>query len=228
MRIIYITVRTNRIPSFLVNGPPTGKTMTENIVKHPKFLSNPQTAKEYTSRARWKHKREDYRGAVEDYTMAISLKPESADLYYDRAGSKKFSKDYQGAVEDYTKVLELDPEDEVLCVGHNLTISSRGSAKYSLGDYQGAIEDYTKCLDLDPYSYSTYCARGQAKCELVDKEGAAHDWKKALELLEAEKKECFQWRPGTGYDEESGLGWSDSDEFFYNKLIYFIHLADKM
>lgn len=57
---------------------------------------NKNTAQEYEASGLAKYKREDYNGAIADYTRAIELSPNYALLYNRRAGAKVELGDYRG------------------------------------------------------------------------------------------------------------------------------------
>jgi uncharacterized caspase-like protein/Flp pilus assembly protein TadD len=122
-----------------------------------------------------KHRKGDYRGAIEDYTEAIRLKPDAAEVYNRRGNAKSNLGDNQGAIEDYTRAIRLNSDDAS-------AYSARGLTKASLGDNQGAIEDYTKAILLKPDFPFAYENRGLAKHDLGDNQGAIEDFNEAIRL----------------------------------------------
>ena len=85
---------------------------------------------------------ENYQGAIDDYTQAISLNPENDySNYLFRGFARKSLNDYQGAIDDYTKAISLQPD-------YDSVYLFRASARESQEDYQGAIKDCQKAVDL--------------------------------------------------------------------------------
>jgi len=122
-----------------------------------------------------KHSKGDYRGAIEDYTEAIRLKPDAAEVYNRRGIAKSNSGDKQGAIEDYTRAIRLMPDDPE-------AYKNRGNVKRGLGDNQGAIEDYTKAIQLNSDDAFAYSARGLTRASLGDNQGAIEDFNEAILL----------------------------------------------
>ena len=72
-------------------------------------LAYAQTAEDYFNSGGDKYYKQNYKGAIQDYTKAIELNPKDADAYIGRGIDKHELKDYKGAIQDYTKAIELDP-----------------------------------------------------------------------------------------------------------------------
>ncbi|MDO4736754.1 MAG: hypothetical protein Q4B21_07065, partial [Bacteroidia bacterium] len=79
-----------------------------------------------------KYSKEDYWGAIEDYTKAVSAGYHDANLYYKRANAYYCLKFYNNAIDDYTNSLNLRPTEEAYLY--------RGMSKLNKGDATG-IED---------------------------------------------------------------------------------------
>ena len=111
------------------------------------FSSNAQSNDDfyYFKRAEEKCDKQDYYGAIADYTKAIELSPRKAHFYSQRGVSKYYLKDYNGAVDDYTRAIAIDPRDGDYYF-------NRGFSKKILKDYYGAIADFTKAIELTPVS----------------------------------------------------------------------------
>ncbi|MBK6984747.1 MAG: tetratricopeptide repeat protein [Bacteroidetes bacterium] len=78
-------------------------------------ISIAQTPVEYYfKRAIEKDSLEDYKGAIEDYTKAISFDSSKANYYTGRGLSKHELEDYNGAIKDFSKALKLTPKDDTL------------------------------------------------------------------------------------------------------------------
>ena len=80
------------------------------------------------------------KSAIEDYSIAIRLKPTESRYYSRRAFAKYLIEDHQGALSDYKQALLLDNND--------YTIYRRiGIIKTVIGDNGGACEDFIKAID---------------------------------------------------------------------------------
>ena len=147
---------------------------TNNVPKKDSSSSLTKT-QQFQISGNKKLKKNDYYGAIADFTKAIELEPNSGNYYRYRGFAKNNLKDYYGAVADYTKAIELDPN-------YPLNYSNRAFAKQSLNDYNGAIADFTKAIELDPNSGNYYRYRGLIKNYLKDYYGAVADLTKAIKL----------------------------------------------
>ena len=98
-----------------------------------------QTANEYFDSGNTKAKFGDYKGAITDYTKAISLNPDFPKAYLNRGVTKSKLKDYYGAIADYTKAIEIDPD-------YANAYFNRANGKYFLG--LNSCKDYSKSCEL--------------------------------------------------------------------------------
>ena len=86
--------------------------------------------------------RGDLRGALADYSKAISLQPKTAALWSDRGYLALNRHDYAGAVKDEAQAIQLDPK---LARAYYL----RGVASGDLGDRTDAVNDLRTAIGLD-------------------------------------------------------------------------------
>ncbi|MFN8238767.1 MAG: tetratricopeptide repeat protein [Chitinophagales bacterium] len=112
---------------------------------------------------------EDFKGAVEDMTIALNLNPEVVSLYFYRGHSNYKLNRYNEAISDFTKAIERQP--------NGIYYNSRGIAKDASGDYYGALKDFNKAIEMVPGDAEFYYYRGITKRHLNDKKGACLDWK---------------------------------------------------
>jgi tetratricopeptide (TPR) repeat protein len=87
----------------------------------------------YSNRALAKKKLGDFQGAVDDYTVAISLKKDVAAIYRMRAETYDQLNEYQKAIADLETSLKLEPESNV--------------ALYNISCYYARIGDKSKALE---------------------------------------------------------------------------------
>lgn len=173
------------------------------IISKPK--SNLEEAENYYESGQKKQKSEDYRGAVDDFTKSIQLKPNSGKFYSSRGSAKQELKDYQGAVTDFTEAIRIDPF-------YAYFYYNRGRVKEEMKDYQGAMYDYNEAIrlhtpDTDSYklteslnqnltyqnraisedvldhiSIRAYKRRAEIKLKLEDYKGAIADYNEVIRL----------------------------------------------
>ncbi|MGK7934951.1 MAG: tetratricopeptide repeat protein [Xenococcaceae cyanobacterium] len=135
------------------------------------------TSEDFFVRGADKHDRNDYRGAIEDYTQALEIDRNHGDAYYDRGHARFELGDHKGAIEDFTQAIAIEGND-----GH--AYYDRGKARFKLGDYKGAIEDFTQAIAIEGNDGHAYYDRGKARFELRDRQGAIEDYNKAAELFQ--------------------------------------------
>jgi tetratricopeptide (TPR) repeat protein len=127
----------------------------------------------YTVRAKARLDKNNYAGAVQDYTNAIRLDPACVPAYFGRgfANFEKYS--FSDAIPDFKKVLELDPKN----FGANYYLgASHGFQKKQAA----AVEWYTRALDLSPENVPALIMRASMKVELGQYDSAIEDCNHAL------------------------------------------------
>jgi tetratricopeptide (TPR) repeat protein len=175
-----------------------------------------QSAKKLVKTGITKLQKEDYKGAIDDYTKAIEVDSNYADAYYYRGYAKFTLKDYQGAIIDYTKNVELDPKSYDGFI-------DRGDVKYILKDYKGAIDDFSSSLELYSTDYETYFKRGLAKYDTAGYRAAIDDFSSAINL-----------NPYNKFDFENNYKYIDTNDtkqrkmsLLYNDALYYRGLSKK-
>ena len=154
-----------------------------------------------------KLEREDYYGAIFEYTKIIEEYPKDGGVFYsDRGIAKGRIGDWRGALNDFTKSIEYieqriasstRPKPEIpTLIFHVLSRDyfMRGIAKKSLKDLYGAIADYTKAIELSSYIGNQqgifFFNRGVAKMMLGDYSGAHADMVESAKLGD---EEAIKW-----------------------------------
>ncbi len=133
--------------------------------------SNPQNAKDYQNLGNNYYKNEDYKQAVENYTLALQLNNNNPQIYLNRGNANYKLKKYGEAIEDFTQTLRMNPESDKAYIGLGNTCSK-------LKNYDKAIEYFTKALMVNPKNDKAYISRGNARSKLKDYSGAMEDYKK--------------------------------------------------
>lgn len=90
-----------------------------------------------------KFSKNNFRGAIDDFTKAIEYNQDKVLSYNNRGAAKVQLKDYQGAIQDYTEAIKLNPS-------YTKGYVNRANTLYKMGDIKSAIKDYNKIAQLDP------------------------------------------------------------------------------
>ena len=144
----------------------------------PGFLANEksfETASLVFNRGLAKGNSDDYSGAIDEFSKAISYRPNDYLAYYNRSLAKIRNKNYAGAIEDCDRAIQINPDGAMV-------YGNRGAAKVRNKDYAGAIEDCSRAIQIDPDDAIAYSNRGIAKSENGDYAGAMEDCSIAIEI----------------------------------------------
>lgn len=117
----------------------------------------------------------DVKGAIDDYTHAISLDDSLAQAYSNRGNALTKLAKYQEALLDYDRALTRSGDVAAI-------YCNRGLARKMLGDMPGSIEDFEAALALDERFAPAYLARGSVRALTGDVPGAVRDLERFLEL----------------------------------------------
>ncbi|HEY7677254.1 MAG TPA: protein kinase [Candidatus Methylomirabilis sp.] len=98
-------------------------------------------AVESFNRGSEKLRKNDYRGALEDFAESLRSDPKYATAWSGRGYARLRLGEYSASVADLSEALRLSP-DLVAAYMH------RGEARAGLGDISGALQDYQKAADL--------------------------------------------------------------------------------
>ena len=99
------------------------------------------SADAFFERATERSDSDNYQGAIDDLTCALSLDPDNVAFYNNRGIAYDDIGEYDRALEDYERVLELDPK-------YPYVYNNRGNIYYMWGDYDTALADYTRSIEL--------------------------------------------------------------------------------
>jgi tetratricopeptide (TPR) repeat protein len=175
----------NKLHEPNVEPLPTPSPTVSSASSAPSAPAEPQmSAQDLLARGNDKANKEDFEGAIEDYTQAIQRNSEYSLAYYNRGVAYRNSNETQNAIDDYTKAIRIDANwgNRGLDDAYN----NRGVAYKNLKYYQEAIADYTKAISLDSEYVKAYKNRGLVKSDLGDKQGAIADYQKAADLYRKE------------------------------------------
>jgi CHAT domain-containing protein/Tfp pilus assembly protein PilF len=166
-------------------------------------------ANDYFTQGNEAFQKNDFDGAIKNYTQAISIKPKIAAYYYNRARAYIIKGEIDKVFEDCTRAIQLDSKlaEAYGLLGtvydfrgqHDKAIDNysralqlkpelkeyytdRGNAYISKGEYDLAIEDYNRRLAIDPDEVLIIYNRGLAYEEKKEYDRALKDIDRALEL----------------------------------------------
>lgn len=123
-----------------------------------------------------------YKGAVEDYSMALEIDPSDAEIWLGRGLARERLKDFEGAFSDYTKAIDIREDFFKAWI-------NRGNVLFKLERYKDAIEDFNAALVYQANYAPAIYNRAMAKMKMKNKQGACEDLKLAEGLgMEIESK----------------------------------------
>ncbi len=123
-----------------------------------------------------KYAREDWDGAIADYTKVLELEPRNVAAWNNRGNARDKKGDLEGALLDYSKAIEIDPND---------VIALRNRANQYIDhrqDYAAGLADVEKALRLKPDYAEAYVTRGIARLHKNELDAAAADFEKGIAL----------------------------------------------
>ena len=159
------------------------------------LLKEPDDAKIYLSRAQYRKRKEDYKGAIEDFDKYLQLieKPSNEMVFLWRANAKKSLGDIEGALLDYSTALQMFPGTETV-------YAKRAALRIENGDVEGAnadmaevkkiqtknkleqIEKITKAIDSSENSSYLLLQRSKLWLDVGNSTNALLDTRKVLDV----------------------------------------------
>ncbi len=97
--------------------------------------------------------------AINDFTLAIKMKPDDADAYDNRGISYIVKKEYDRALADFDRAIRIKPRSDA-------SFYNRGVAYQLKGDYSQAIADYNRALAINPRVEKAAVRRREAQAAL--------------------------------------------------------------
>lgn len=141
-----------------------------------------QTAEEYLEKGIEKHEKQDFKGAIKEYSKAIKADKSNKLAYYNRGSCQLALKEYKSAMADFDKTIKLDPN-------FVKAYYSRATVFASQQKYLEALPDLDKTIALDPSTPNALTLRGQIRAQTGRQEEACLDFKRALELGESQAEQ---------------------------------------
>ena len=202
------------IPSNVLKTLLVQLTRVKPLSRGSRFIS----AYSYYRRGNDKLALADFKGAIEDFTHCLRLKPDYAPAFLNRGYANSKLGHLPAAIADYGEAILLEPRD-------SLAYFNRGVARRKLGQHVAAISDYDEAIRLDPNDANVYVSRGYAKGKLGEYVAAISDYDEAIRLDPSDVKAYVsrgyaKHRLGQNaaaiadYDNAIRLGASDSLVYF--------------
>ena len=157
------------------SGEDSEKLLIESIEQNPN-LPYPHAQLAYH-----KFNRGDFKGALEEYNLAINIDSTDANYLLNRGLVKEKLKDYEGSITDFTKAISLKPDYESAWF-------NRGNVFTKLNGLEEAIEDYSMAIFYNPKYTAAYYNRALNRNKLGITKEACEDLKKAEGLGMSIKK----------------------------------------
>jgi tetratricopeptide (TPR) repeat protein len=144
-------------------------------VPAPAPSAPPSAAEEFRKHGLEKEDRDDFPGAIADFTRAIELDPRDAEAWMNRGAARGRLGQLDEAIADMDRAIALRPD-------FALAYQNRGVSRGMKGDHAGAIDDYTRAIELMPRLAQAWGARGIERGAGDDHEGAIADLTRAIEI----------------------------------------------
>ena len=135
----------------------------------------PLSGEDYSQRGITRFEKNDFDGAVSDFTKAIELKGSNLEFcYYFRGMANYRQGNLEVAIADISKAITIRP--------HPRFYEDRGTLLLKKGDLDGAIADFNKTIELAPQFAKAYGDRGIVRLMRGENAQAELDFKKCFEL----------------------------------------------
>lgn len=167
-----------------------------------------QTSNEHLESGIAKHEKQDYKGAIKDYSKALKADKSNKNAYYNRGTCELALKDFKSAMTDFDKTIQLDPK-------FIKAYYSRATVFVSQQKYTEALPDLDKTIELDSAFPNALTLRGQIRSQTGNKNGACEDFMKAKEVGDKQAdKYLIQF---CGNEQQSGeslmLEWPEEENW---------------
>jgi len=159
-------------------------------------ISISQTAEEYYDRGNDRLDRQDYRGAIANFSRAIEINPRYEDAYFNRGVAKINLYDYYGAIADFKKVTEINPRnaDAYFRMGALKYLITYSNFLEKMEGLNESIRDLTKAIEINPKFARAFYFRGLVKIERNQQQSGCLDLSRAGELGYEDAYDEIRWR----------------------------------
>ena len=144
----------------------------------------------YINRALTRYYRQELRGAMNDYDLALELEPDNIHGRYNRGLLRAQVGDDNRAIEDFNVVIEYDPDNTMAIFNRALLLMQTGALEDAKKDLDRVLEEYPKFL----YGY-------QCRADVHRKQGNLKEAEEdELKILRAQLEEQNLLKDGNGND----------------------------
>jgi tetratricopeptide (TPR) repeat protein len=127
-----------------------------------------------------KQEREDYTGAVADYTEFLKTNPDHLESYSNRGFAKAMLNKLPDALKDFDRAISLAPENAD-------AYNARGNVHAMAGNLSASIRDFNRSIRCDRNFADAYYNRAISRHGLGDRRGARADLSKAATLFQRQQ-----------------------------------------
>ena len=131
--------------------------------------------KAYAEQGKEKLKRQNYQGAIADFSQGLRFNQNSADVFNGLAYANFAQKNYRAALENAIKAIQSNPQ---LAEAYRI----RGASNAQLGNHKEAIADFDRAIQISSNFADAYGLRGVSRAQIKDYIGANSDIAQAIRL----------------------------------------------
>jgi len=141
--------------------------------------AQPDQAKTYDKKGDSFLEKNNYKDAIDAYSISIKYDPNNAVVYVKRGIANFRLNNSQEAISDFDKVIEIAPKDLRSLVSAYFL---RGECNMKLGNSDQAMKDFDNVLSIDPKNYSAYYNKACLYSLAKNITEACNALKKSIEL----------------------------------------------
>lgn len=127
-----------------------------------------------------KQEREDYIGAISDYTAYLQIYPNRVEIYSNRGFAYAMLDNLPLALADFNRAIELAPNNADLYNG-------RGNVHAMAGNFPASIRDFNQSIRCNRDFADAYYNRAVSRHSLGDRHGAKQDLTQAAKLFQQQQ-----------------------------------------
>ncbi|MCU0541505.1 MAG: trypsin-like peptidase domain-containing protein [Oscillatoriaceae cyanobacterium Prado104] len=131
--------------------------------------------KAYAEQGKEKLKRQNYQGAIADFTQGLRFNQNSGDAFNGLAYAYFAQKNYRAALENAIEAIKNNPQ---LAEAYRV----RGASHAQLGNHREAIADFDRAIQINSNFADAYGLRGVSRAQIKDYIGANSDIAQAIRL----------------------------------------------
>ncbi|MEG4801938.1 trypsin-like peptidase domain-containing protein [Microcoleus sp. ARI1-B5] len=131
--------------------------------------------KAYAEQGKEKLKRQNYQGAIADFSQGLRFNQKSADVFNGLAYANFAQKNYKASLENALKAIQINPQ---LAEAYRIS----GASNAQLGNHKEAIADFDRAIQINSNFADAYGLRGVSRAQIKDYIGANSDIAQAIRL----------------------------------------------